>query len=405
MQNTDILELESKGCFNFFWSEANTNPNSLGYGLIRDNTRDRNMASIASVGFGLTAIVIGVERGWITYEEGYKRVKGTLETLLNNVDQINGFFYHFIDINSGKRINNSEVSIIDTAILICGAVTAAEYFNGEIRHLFEKIYKRVDWEWYRNPDKNIFYMGYSPEMGHFGGWDLFAEQLMMYVLGVASPTHPVNSQMFYDFGRLKGKYGDLPEFIYTWTGSLFTHQFSHAWIDFRNTVDREGVDWFQNSVIATKSARQYCIDNPDNFKTFGENSWGLTACAGPNGYSGRYGSPPSGRDEPEHCNDGTVPPAGAAGSIVFTPKESIAALEYYYENFPQLWGEYGFYDAYNLDVEPAWFDDKVIGIDKGITLLMIENYRAELVWKLFMKNEYVQKGIKEIGITEKNKVN
>ncbi|NLH38412.1 MAG: hypothetical protein GX468_09860, partial [Thermotogaceae bacterium] len=170
----------------------------------------------------------------------------------------------------------------------------------------------------------------------------------------------------------------------------------------RNMVDKSGVDWWENSVIAITSNRKYCIDNKGKFKTFGENSWGLTACDGPKGYEGRYGTPPSGYNNDQHYVDGTVPPAGAAGSIVFLPDESIAALEYYYKNYPQLWGKYGFKDAYNIDVKPAWYAQDVIGIDKGITLLMIENYRNEFVWKYFMKNAYVQSGIEKVGLKKKN---
>lgn len=392
-----ILDLEAKGCFDFFWNEATTEGN--GYGLIRDNTHAfaKDVASIASVGFGLSAIVIGIERGWITYEEGYERTLGTLKTLYYDVEHYEGFFYHFINMKSGKREWKCEVSIIDSAIAIMGALTSSEYFGGEIKEYFDKIYKRINWDFYLDKEKNMFYMGYHPESGFLAWWDLYAEQLMMYVLGVASPTNPVDKSLYYTFGRKVGKYGEN-EFVFTHTGSIFTYQFSHAWIDFRNTQDKLKMNWFENSVKASLASREYCKDNPNGTKTLNENAWGMTACETPHGYDGRMGTAPSGNKDTVHLADGTVPPCGAIGSIVFTPQESIDAMNYYYDNFPQLWGKYGFKDAYNLDVTPAWFSSCEIGIDKGISLLMLENFRSELIWKLTMKNEYIQKGMELLEI-------
>ncbi len=402
LTDEELLDAESKGCFRFFWNEANQDRNSPGYGLIADRAPGApGVCSVASVGFGLTALAIAANRDWVDAKAAFERAEGTLQTLLQHAQQENGFFYHFLDMSTGKRIRNSEVSIIDTALALTGAIAAGEYFGGTVKELAHEAYARVNWSWYRNEDTNQFYMGYSPERGFFGAWDAYAEQFMMYFLAAASPAHPVNPEMFYTFKRLRGSYGELPEFIYTWLGSLFTFQFSHAWFDLRNVVDRDGVDWWENSVIATKVNRQYCIDHHSAFKTFGENAWGLTACDGPHGYSGRYGCAPSGYHNEQHRPDGTVPPAGAAGSIVFTPKDSIAALRYYLQ-FPELWGEYGFKDGYNHDTSPHWYASDVIGIDKGITLLMIENYRSEFVWKTFMKNEYARKGMELIGFTSAN---
>lgn len=395
-----LLDLESKKSFEFFWNEANTKKGSAGYGLIRDRAPSApSISSIASVGFGLTAYVIGVERNWITYDEAYERTLGTLETLLYSAEQEHGHFYHFLDMRTGGRAWESEVSIIDTAIAINGAIIAGEYFGGEIKDKSMELYERVDWEWYRDPEKNMFYMGYSPETGFSGNWDFYAEQLMLYFLGSASPTHPTNPEMFYDFQRRQSAYGGYPRFIHSWHGSIFTYQFSHAWFDLRKLQDKKGVDWYENSIIASLASRQYSIDESKNFDTLGPNSWGMTASDGPNGYNGHYGAVPNGYNNDAHYMDGTIPPAGAAGSIVFTPQESIAALNHYYKNYPKLWGKYGFMDAYNLDVNPDWYATDVIGINKGITLLMIENFRTGLIWDLFMKNEYVQSGMKKVGLT------
>lgn len=396
-----LLLKELKRSYLFFLKEANLNLESKGYGLIRDkNLFADNIASIASVGYGLAALVIGVNRHWLSYNEARKRVSKTLDTFLNNAEGKNGFYYHFLNIHTGKREWNCEISIIDTAIFICGAITAGEFFQGEIRRKAKELYKRINWEWYRDKGNNYFYMGYKPEIGFWGKWDMYAEQLMLYVLGVASPTHPVNKEMYDDIIKEKANYEDIEDIIYTYCGTLFTYQFSHAWIDFRDRKDADNVDWFENSVKATIANRKYCIKNSNKFKTFGENSWGLTACVGPNGYSGEYGAMPALTDL-ENRNDGTISPCGAAGSIVFTPELSIKALENYYNNFPKLWGKYGFKDAYNIE-NGEWYSKEVIGIDKGISMIMIENYLSQLIWKYFMKNEYVQKGLRTLKINKNN---
>ena len=398
----NILKRELKGDFNFFIKESNSNPKSLGYGLIRDKSKlALEIASIASVGYGLAALVIGVERKWISYSKAYNKANGTLNTFLNNMEATNGFFYHFINMQTAKREWNSEVSIIDTAIFICGAILAGEYFKGEVKEKAEKLYKNINWEWYRDKKANQFYMGYLPEKGFFGHWDMYAEQLMLYILSVSSPTFPVESTIYDDFKKPITNYGEIKSIVYTYCGTLFTYQYSHAWIDFRNRKDSQGIDWFENSVKATLANRKYCIENSKKYKTFGENSWGLTACVGPNGYSGEFGAMPA--ISKLERNDGTISPSGAAGSIAFTPELSIKALEYYYNYFPKLWCKYGFRDAYNLEGKKPWYSEECIGIDKGTSMLMIENYMTGLIWKYFMKNEYVQKGLEKLKISGKQK--
>ncbi|GAB2574950.1 glucoamylase family protein [Gracilibacillus alcaliphilus] len=394
----DIAEKESELSFSFFWEEVNDDPDSPGFGLIRDRAPGNpELSSTASIGFGLTAIAIATERGWITEAAAEQRLAGTLDTLLTRAAHENGVFYHFLEMSDASRAPGSEVSIIDTALLVSGALTAGEYFGGDIQQKAEELYRRVNWDWYRNSATNQFYMSYSPESGFSGAWDFYAEQLLMYVLGAGSPTYPTKPDMFYDFTREERAFRDGDPFIYSWFGSIFTHQFSHAWIDFRGYRDREGVDWFANSIKASEASQAFSIYYADQYQTFGSGSWGLTASDGPDGYKGEYGSSPSGANDQAHFTDGTIPPAGAAGSIVFTPEAALEALEHY-ATIPELSGEYGFVDAYNLDVSPAWFADDVIGINKGITLLMIENYRSEFVWKYFMQNDYVQQGIERIGL-------
>lgn len=397
----ELLEEEARRSFEYFWQEANTDRNSPGYGLIRDHDTKKNFASIAAVGFGLSAIVTGVERNWISREEGEERVLGTLETFWQRAEHADGFFYHFLDMETAKKYQPFYdcASIIDTALLISGAFTAAEYFGGEIADLTDNIYRRIDWTVYVNEETNQFYMGYDPARGKWGHWDIYSEQMMLYPLAVGSPTHPVDAGIYDGFKRVKGRYKDY-EFYNSIGGPLFTHQFSHAFIDFRNITDKDGIDWYENSVLASKAQYQYAKDNPFGFNTYRKEAWGITASAGPNGYRA-YGVSSFYQPGDSQNEDGTIAPCAAVGSIVFTPEESLQAMEYFYNEVTGVWGKYGFMDAYNEDVTPRWVADHVIGIDKGISLMMLENYRSGLLWRLFMQNKYVQNGLTALGFEGK----
>ena len=392
-----ILNIELKNSYKYFIKECNNSLESEGYGLIRDKSHyDREIASIASVGFGLAVLIIGAQHGWISYDKAFNKASKTLDTFINNVEGINGFFYHFVDMNDGKRKWNCELSIIDTAIFICGALTAGEYFGKEVKVKAEQLYKNINWNWYTNKETNYFYMGYKPEEGFWEKWDMYAEQLILYVLGAGSPTYKINKDMYYEFERKKADYKNIKDIIYTYGGTLFTYQYSHAWIDFRNLIDEDGVNWFENSIKAVKANRQYCIDNKEKFKTYSENSWGLTSCIGPKGYC-CFGAPPCKADLNIE-NDGTVAVYGAVGSIIFTPEESLKTIEYYYNKLPRLWGKYGFKDSFNFENKNEWYSKEYIGVDKGIEMLMIENYLNGTIWKYFMKNSFVENGLKSLGL-------
>lgn len=392
-----ILDLEAKASFDFFWNTASTREES--YGLIPDNTNNPYMCSIASIGFGLAAIPIGVHRGWITREEGEERAWHTLVTMNTKPQTMHGFYYHFLDMDTCQRYHGSELSVIDTALMVAGALCAGAYFGGRVLEQADLMYGRVDWNWYRNPETGYFYMGYDDRAHpnqHFGAWDMCAEQLIMYVLACGSPTYPLGADVYYDCPMSNGSYDGIENIYHSPGGALFVYQFSHAFVDFRGKKDARGIDWFENSVKATLANRRYCINHHHQFRTYHANSWGLTACETPSGYSGAPGTAPSNVDNSK-INDGTVAPCGAVGSVAFTPKESIEAMEFYATD-PKLWCEYGFVDAYNLDVEPAWYSNRVIGIDKGIGLLMIENLRSGLVWETMMKHPSVQKGLEVMQI-------
>lgn len=391
----EVIAFEMRGAFDFFWEQANTDPASPGYGLVRDRyPGSPGISSIAAVGFALTAYPIGVERGYIGREEGYARSLGTLNTLLG-MERTHGFFYHFVDMRTGRRAWNSEVSSIDTAILLMGVLTAGQYFGGEVQALAEQLYRDVEWPWFLDENRQMFHMAYTPEKGFGGYWDFYAEQLMLYVLAAGSPTHPVDERPYYTFKRHRAAYGDGQPFIHSWFGSLFTHQFSHAWLDFRGLVDREGVDWFANSVEAARSQYRFAVDVQDQYQTIGPLAWGLTACDGPDGYNGLYGAPPSGFDNRQHRVDDTVPPYGAIASILFLPEEAGQAMLNYF-SIERLKGRYGFQDAYNLSRQ--WFAGDVIGIDKGISLLMLANYEDDAVYRIAMQNEHLRRGLDRLGL-------
>ncbi len=400
LSGSEILEKELKGCCKFFLKESNHNKKSKGYGLIRDKTKlAPQISSIASVGYGMAALVIGTERKWISYNKAYERADKTLNTFLYNMYEKNGFFYHFVNIKTVEREWNSEISIIDTAIFICGALLAGEYFGKAIKEKAKVLYEQINWKWYLDEKTKQFYMGYSNEKGFWGHWDMYAEQLILYILGTASPTYPIDGKIYDFIKKEKRDYLNIKDIIYTYCGTLFTYQYSHAWIDFREIRDKDGINWFDNSVKATLANREYCIKNSNKFKTFNKNSWGLTACVGPKGYSGNFGAMPADTDLNKE-NEGTISPCGAIGSVVFTPEYSLKAVENYYNNFPRFWCKYGFKDAYNLDMKKIWYSKECIGIDKGISMIMIENYFSGLIWKYFMKNVYVQKGLKILGFNK-----
>lgn len=394
-----LIDYEMRGAFAFFWEQANTDPASPGYGLVRDRyPGSEGIASIAATGFGLSALIVGVERGYITREEGYARALGTLTTL-SRMERVEGFYYHFVSLATGKRAWQSEVSSIDTAILMMGVLSVGQYFGDEVQALAGRLYADVNWPWFLDEGQQMFYMAYRPEEGFGGHWDFYAEQLMLYVLAAGSETHPVGPKPYYTFTRHYARYGDGQPFIHSWFGSLFTHQFSHAWIDFRGWVDEKGVDWFQNSVEASLAQYRFAEAMDAKYQTLGPDAWGLTACDGPGGYEGRYGAPPSGYDNRAHVIDDTIPPAGAIGSIIFTPEASLRAMRNYY-TIERLKGEYGFKDAYNLTKN--WYATDVIGIDKGISLLMLANYQDGVIYRVMMSHPAVLNGLERLGFKQGN---
>jgi hypothetical protein len=398
-----LYEAEMSKSFAFFWDYVSSNKSSPAYGLVADRARG-NIASTASTGFGLAALPIGVERGYVSKADAEARALITLQNV-NKLTNLHGFYWHFIMMDDGTRSGTSEVSIIDTAILVFGGLLSGAYFGGEVQTEAVKLYSAVDWTWFlgSHNGKSQFRMGYDPDSASFAGyWDYYAEQLMLYILGAGSPTEAYRTDLatYNGFTRAKGSYGKGNDFIYSWFGSLFTYQYSLGFIDFRNLVDPNGVSWWQNSVDASKAAYQWCVDKKGDYETYSEGSWGLTACDTRTGYNGYLGNKPRGwtSDASYESNAAcTIAPCGALGSMPFTPEYSLQALRNY-ATVDSLSGKYGYYDAYDLVHD--WTATSYIGIDKGITLLMMDNYLYGTAWKLSKTISYVQDGLSRLGFTE-----
>jgi len=417
-----FLDLIQRKAFDFFWQEADPET-----GLVRDQANNFDQtkeehrlhrASIASVGFGLSAYCVGVERGWITKEQAEERIRNTLTTFDTELERDGyGLYYHWIDMRNGRRWmwdehNGSEISSIDTALFLAGAIGAAEYWNAkygdsEFNETVDRIYRGIRWN------------AFAEHLTSF-----YNEYILVTLLGIGCPDHTLSPEVWHNMGRnyqvstanRKGE-ADFPRIFYP---SLFIHLFPQAWFDFRNKHDAYA-NYFLNSRNAVLANRQYCIDHgPDGiadpryrFTTYGSNSWGLSACEAPppKGYVHYGEAEPALADEPSagmRGIDGTVAIHAAGGSMPFAPDESLAMMKYLLATFGKdLWGRYGFCDSYNTDpsVKHAfnneggtlWRADIVSGLDQGIILLMIENYRSGLIWDSFMRNPRVQAALKKVG--------
>ncbi len=388
-QDDQLLDELEHASFQFFWEQANPQT-----GLIKDrcNVRAKDTtlgASIASTGFGLTAICIGDQRGFINRAAARSRVLQTLSFLWHKLPTHRGFFYHFANINTGERMWDSEVSSVDTSILLCGVLTCRQHFQDkDIDQLAHAIFDRVDWQWL-SEDTSLLSHGWTPELGFISSrWDFYSELMMMYLLGMGSSSHPLPKDMWFAWKRTQFEYDGL-----RYIGSfapLFVHQYSQAWFDFRQKRDRYA-DYFENSVIATDVHRRFCLELNAQFPDYSDALWGITASDSVRGYVAWGGPPAMGPI------DGTVVPAAAGGSLPFLPGATMQVLRNIHDHYPNAWCRYGFVDAFNPLTQ--WYDTDVIGIDTGITMLMAENARTGFVWNTFMKNPEAQRGMAEAGFT------
>ncbi len=401
----EFLDYIQRANFEYFWYLAN--PLN---GLVPDRSATGSACSIAAVGFGLTAINLAIDHGWITRTQGTARVLTTLNTFLlgpqgpgtSGFIGYNGWFYHFLDMNTAVRAS-AELSSIDTALLLAGVLDAKQYFTGTnsdesaIQAAADGILNRVNWNWMAQ-GSNTVSMGWYPESGFLtGNWIGYNEGMILYCLGIGAPSNalPASAWQAWTNG-------------YTWETffgysfvpfpPLFAHQYSECWIDFRHVRDEymnaHGSSYFENSRRASIAQRQYCIANPLSRVGYSGTVWGLTACDGPSGYAA-HGAPPSEND------DGTIAPTAAGGSIAFTPEYSLPTLLYFYTNFRQrIWTAYGFRDAFNIGAQ--WVGPDELGIDQGPIAIMIENYRTQKVWERFMQSDIVQRGLQRAGFVPMN---
>lgn len=406
MNLADTLENEIKGSVDFFLEYTNLKPGSPGFGLTADSTKKPAIASIASVGFALSAWVIACERDYLTRPNAAEIVRGTLDMLLHRAAHYRGFFAHFLDINTGVRYKKCEYSTIDTALCLNGVITAEAYFHdAEISAMAQQLLDRVDWNFivFEKEDRTLFRMAYNPDKngdyaegqaGFISQWDMAAEQKMMYLQAAAQIEPGTARRLYAGFAR------DIREYaghrvIVNPGGNLFAYQFSEAWFDFAAYLDPEGIDWFDNTRQAALANRQFCIDNASRYPTYHASSWGLSAGDSPHGYD-VAGSPPS-LITPHH--DGTVSIYSALSCLPFIPVETQAMIRYLADELPQTRGKYGFYDAYNLAVNPPWYSRSIYGIDKGCSLIMIENYLTRLVWRTYTGSPLIQKSLAVLGFT------
>jgi len=384
--------------FRYFWDEADPQT-----GLVPDRARidglpldqnHRNVASIAATGFGLTSLCIAAERGWVGRAEARERARNTLRHFATRAFHEHGWFYHWVDAKTGERRWKSEVSSIDTALLLGGILTVRQYFRDpEMVRLATTIYERVDFRWMLNGDPLLLAHGWKPETGFLKPrWDTYSEDTILYLLAIGSPTHPIAPASWYALWRDRYRYEGYIYFT-TIGVPLFMHQYAHAWVDYRNRRERKGdhIDYFQNSIAATLAHRAFCMRLSHDFPGFGPNVWGITASDSVKGYLA-WGGPP--RDP---AIDGTVVPSAAGGSLMFTSEVSLAALKTMREKFgDRVYGKYGFVDAFNPNT--GWVDSDVIGINQGIVLLSAENLRSGNVWRWFMANPELDRAMQKIGL-------
>jgi hypothetical protein len=430
----EVLSDLARRTFDFFWKT--TNPEN---GLAPDRWPSRSPCSIAAIGFALTAYPIGVENGWIDRDAARARVLTTLK-FLNGLPQgpaaegvagLNGFFYHFLDMQTGLRAGRCELSTVDTTLMLGGVLFCAGWFDrdnpdeAEIRRLAQALYERVDWAWAVRR-KPLISMGWTPEHGWIrDDWTGYCEAMLVYLLALGSPTHPVGDDAWAGWCATYNRdWRTLWGQEHLTFPPLFGHQYSHVWVDFRGVRDAfmrsKGIDYFENSRRAVLAQKAYARANPGGWRGYGGEVWGLTACDGPGGVSAPVGARrreihgywARGADATGSLDDGTIAPTAAAASLPFAPEIVIPAIEALKSRYPAVWGDYGFFDAFNPSLDHAarferggvegaagWVDSDYLGIDQGPILAMFENWRTGLVWRVMRRDQHLRRGLERAGFT------
>ena len=414
----DELARLQQDTFRYFAEEVN--PEN---GLVRDSTRPGSPSSIAAVGFALTTYPVAVERKYLSRAEAIKRTLTTLRFFHDaphgpgpDATGYQGFYYHFLDMNTGRRVNKCEISTIDTSYLLAGALTAATYFDGksknerELRTLAELLYKRADWHWAQNKALTVSH-GWKAERGFIRyRWSGYSEALILYVLGLASPTFPLPAESYrawtrtYKWKKLYGR-----EFVYA--GPLFIHQLSHMWTDFRGIQDeymsRKAIDYFENSRRAIYAQQAYAMRNPKKLVGYGAFNWDITASDAPgpaeqriNGRRIRFFDYRA-RSIPYGPDDGTLAPWAVVASLPFAPELVLPSLARLNQDYTQITSEYGFKCSYNPTFTSGntkgWISKGYYGLDQGPIVMMIENYRTGFIWRLMRRCPYIVNGLRRAG--------
>jgi hypothetical protein len=420
LQTDDAVLLEGlqRAAFGYFLQAVNP-PN----GLVADTSRENSPASIAVVGFALSAYPVAVERGWMARADAVDRSTAALR-FFRDSDQsggpeatgYKGFYYHFLDMHTGVRVWRSELSMIDTALLIVGALTAGMYFTAntpselELRELALALYHRVDWHWAQDGADTIR-QGWKPECGflHYG-WEGYNEAIVLYVLALGSPTHPLTGDC-YEAWTATYQWETLYGYDFLYAGPLFVHQFSHAWIDFRGIRDRfmreKRCDYFENSRRATCVQREYAQRNPNGFVGYGEDCWGLSACDGPSDERPEVSNEPrrlfgyAARGVPYGPDDGTLAGSAALASLPFAPDVAMRAVRSMSARYPELLSGQRYASSFNPTVagadQRAWVSSGHYGLDQGIVVMMIENHRTQLIWRLMRGCPSITTGLRRAG--------
>lgn len=413
-----ILDRLQRAAFDYFWLRCNP-----ANGLIPDTSHPGSPASIAVVGFALSCYPIAVERGWIQREDAIRRTLATLRFFWRGPPGATfaaighrGFCYHFLDIQRGRRAWKCEVSFIDTALLLAGMLTAQNYFTGaggdeaEIRDLADRFYRRMEWGWALNDGKTLG-MAWQPGQGfNPARWQGYNEGLILYILGLASPTHPL-ARDNYDAWAASYEWRNVQDIDYLYAGPLFIHHFSHAWVDFRGIRDDfmrgHNIDYFENSRRAALVHRRCAAANQFGFAGYNENCWGLSAGDGPCDrivVAGGTRHPALGyaaRGAPDGPDDGTLMPSATLSCLPFAPAETMAAVRFMDATYPRVIQNghvpSGFNPSLTDEKGDIWISSGYYGLDQGIMSMMIENHRSGLPWRIMRGNTYVKTGLERAG--------
>jgi hypothetical protein len=392
-----LLDELQRAAFRFFQEQADPNT-----GLVRDRARSdgspsAGKASIAASGFALSAWAVATQRGWVDRAAALAQVRKSLRFLADKAPRRHGFFYHFMEMDTGARAWKCELSPIDTGLFLAGAIMAREYFSDpEITLLVNRIIGDVDWEWFLNGGQTLSMAWHDEEGFSRYRWDKYSEATMLSILGMGAVQRPLPKGYWDAWTR--SPVGSYAGFHFIEGPQLFIHQFTHAYVDFRFLRDGYA-DYFHNSILASLAQRQFCIDLRNEFPSWGERLWGITSSDSIDGYKA-WGGPP--RTEQSNALDGTIVPCASAGSVPFVPNEAMTTLRYMRTAYgDRIWRRYGFVDAFNP--ETGWVDSDVIGIDLGITLIMAENARTGFVWAVFMQAPEVQRALARAGFVSQGR--